>query len=291
MAWPSSRAARARPATPPRVRPRSRRASASSWRTVPTRQGTHCPQDSSRKNAAMRQQQAAELDGVVDGQHDARAEGGAERARVPSKVSGMSSSSGRDEAAGRAAQQHGLQVRPPRPAGQLEQLAQRDRRTAPRRRPGGPTAPETQKSLGPVDLSVPMRAKAGPPSSTIGRTLTSVSTLLTTVGWPNSPSTTGTAACCAARRGSPRSSRRPRSPRRRCRRRRRVRSSMSKREALAEDVRRRGSRARGPARWRCSMRVGARAGTRRGRRGSPARSRWRRRRWSSPRRRRTDRPP
>src|SRR5262249_50089576 len=39
--------------TVPRVRPESSRASASSWRTVPTRQGTHWPQLSSRKNAAM----------------------------------------------------------------------------------------------------------------------------------------------------------------------------------------------------------------------------------------------
>ncbi len=46
----------------------------------------------------------------------------------------------------------------------------------------------------------------------------------------------GTAACCAARRGCPRSSRRSPSPRRRCRRRAPLRISMSKREALAEHV-------------------------------------------------------
>ena len=38
----------------PRGRPAARRASSSSWRTVPTRQGTHWPHDSSRKNAAIR---------------------------------------------------------------------------------------------------------------------------------------------------------------------------------------------------------------------------------------------
>src|SRR5207237_3723958 len=35
----------------PFVLPDASRCSASSWRTVPTRQGTHCPQDSSRKNS------------------------------------------------------------------------------------------------------------------------------------------------------------------------------------------------------------------------------------------------
>src|SRR4051812_21831539 len=40
--------------TLPRVRPERSRASSSSWRTVPTRQGTHWPHDSSRMNAAIR---------------------------------------------------------------------------------------------------------------------------------------------------------------------------------------------------------------------------------------------
>ncbi len=44
----------------------------------------------------------------------------------------------------------------------------------------------------------------------------SVSTLLTTVGWPNSRGSPGTAACCVARHACPRSTRRGRSPRRRC---------------------------------------------------------------------------
>ena len=39
------------------ARPSPAACSASSWRTVPTRQGTHCPHDSSRKKAAMRQQE------------------------------------------------------------------------------------------------------------------------------------------------------------------------------------------------------------------------------------------
>ncbi len=38
----------------PFARPAASRCSASSWRTVPTRHGTHWPHDSSRKNSAMR---------------------------------------------------------------------------------------------------------------------------------------------------------------------------------------------------------------------------------------------
>ena len=69
-------------------------------------------------------------------------------ARAPSKVSGRSSSSGPHEAAGRAAEQHGLQRAARRhAAGQLEQLARASRRTAPRRRRAARRCPETQKSL------------------------------------------------------------------------------------------------------------------------------------------------
>ena len=97
---------------------------ASSWRTVPTRHGTHCPQLSSRMNAAIDHEQAPEVDGVVDRQDDARAERGADLARV---LEGQAQVEvvGRDEAAGRAAEQHGLQVAGADAAGQLEQLAQR----------------------------------------------------------------------------------------------------------------------------------------------------------------------
>ena len=48
------RAGRARRPTSRTCGPRTSRCSASSWRTVPTRQGTHWPQDSSRKNRAIR---------------------------------------------------------------------------------------------------------------------------------------------------------------------------------------------------------------------------------------------
>ena len=52
-----------------------------------------------------------------------------------------------------------------------------------------------------MDWAVPMRAYAGPPSSTMSRTFTSVSTLFTSVGFPNSPACTGNGGLL---RGSPR---------------------------------------------------------------------------------------
>ena len=73
----------------------------------------------------------------------------------------------------------------------------------------------------PRDRSTPSSWYARAPSARIVGTLASVSTLLTTVGLPNSPRAPGSAAsrgpCRACPRGSPAS----RSPRRRCRRRRR----------------------------------------------------------------------
>ena len=54
IAWPISRRRASSVAADPRGVPPARRASSSSWRTVPTRHGTHCPHDSSRKKAAIR---------------------------------------------------------------------------------------------------------------------------------------------------------------------------------------------------------------------------------------------
>ena len=67
--------------------------------------------------------------------------------------------------------------------------------------PGRSTLPERQKSFVPLDPSVPVSAKPGPLASTTRSTLTSVSTLLTTVGLPNRPATTGNGGL---ERGSPR---------------------------------------------------------------------------------------
>jgi hypothetical protein len=55
--------------------------------------------------------------------------------------------------------------------------------------------------LGPFEPAVPVDAYAAPPSRTISSALTSVSTLLIAVGWPNRPSVTGNGGLL---RGSPR---------------------------------------------------------------------------------------
>ena len=61
--------------------------------------------------------------------------------------------------------------------------------------------PLTQNSFVPVDCSVPVAAKAGPPWRRMSRTLTSVSTLLITVGLPKRPDWVGNGGLL---RGSPR---------------------------------------------------------------------------------------
>ena len=53
-----------------------------------------------------------------------------------------------------------------------------------------------------MDCSVPILANAAPPSSTMSSTLIRLSTLLTTVGLPNRPTSTGNGGLL---RGSPRS--------------------------------------------------------------------------------------
>ena len=67
--------------------------------------------------------------------------------------------------------------------------------------PGLATWPDRQNSLGPVDVGVPICAYASPPIVTMCGMLASVSTLLTTVGLPNSPISTGNGGLL---RGSPR---------------------------------------------------------------------------------------
>ena len=131
------------------------RCSASSCRTVPTRQGTHWPQDSSRKNSAMRSRIAAGH-AVVEGQDDAGTERGAGRAGALEGERDVQLV-GADERARGAAEQDRLQrAALGHAAGQVEQLAAAWRRTAARRRRAGRTVPETQNSLVPVE-----RAGAG----------------------------------------------------------------------------------------------------------------------------------
>ena len=131
IAWPMSREERQLVvARAGRRGPAASRASSSSWRTVPTRHGTHWPHDSSRKNRAIRRQRADQVGRLVEDHHDARAEGRADRPRAlegQRHVQGVRA----DEDAGRAAEQHG----PDRPtagdaAGKIDQLARASRRTS-----------------------------------------------------------------------------------------------------------------------------------------------------------------
>ena len=123
-------------------------------------------------------------------------------ARVASKVSGMSSALGPDEDAGRATEQDRPDLAATgHAAGQLDEVAQRrpeldlvDARAgdvagqAEELRPGRALGPDPGERLAAV-------------GARCARTFASVSTLLTTVGLPNSPTSTGNGGLL---RGSPR---------------------------------------------------------------------------------------
>ena len=177
------------------------RSSASCWRTVPTRQGTHWPHDSSRKKAAMRSSTGTRSTVSSNTMHDARAERGAGRAgRLERELE--VELVGPDEAAGRAAQQHRLQLAAAGDAaGQVEHLAQRDaeRRlveAGPLDAAGEAEAAGCRSTARCRSARTRRRRRARCPS-----TLIRLSTLLTTVGLPNRPTSTGNGGLL---RGSPR---------------------------------------------------------------------------------------
>ena len=139
-----------------RRRPARSRSSSSRWRTVPTRQGTHWPHDSSRKNSAMRASASPRSARLVEHHDDAGAERGAGRA-ASSKVSGRSSGPGRRSAGG-AAEQHGLQRPSARhAAGERRAARAASRRTAPRRARAARRAPTGRTAACPVEPAVPVR--------------------------------------------------------------------------------------------------------------------------------------
>ena len=126
IACPSSWSSVTSEATEPSGRSVASRWSSSSWRTVPTRQGTHWPHDSSRKNWAIRRRIWRRSTRVVERHHHRRAERGADGAR-PLEGQGDVELVGPHEGAGRAAEQDGLQASTSSDsAGQVEQLAQGD---------------------------------------------------------------------------------------------------------------------------------------------------------------------
>ena len=168
----------------------------------PCRRGTARTGHRTRRGRTRRSRISTrrEVDGLVEDEHDARAERGAGRARPlegerhvevvrPEKLPAAPPSRTACSA-----------VRP----GRRPRVSSSSRRVAPNVTsyvPGRATCPERQSSFVPDEPSVPISAKDGPERSTTSRTLTSVSTLLTTVGLPNRPTSTGNGGLF---RGSPR---------------------------------------------------------------------------------------
>ena len=124
MANPISSSNATSPLVPPVGLDDQIRCSASSWRTVPTRQGTHWPHDSSRKKAAIRSRIAVEIHRLVEHHDHARAQC---RLGRPDALEGQRHVDlvGPDEHARRAAEQDRLK-RPARrqPAGHVDHLPQ-----------------------------------------------------------------------------------------------------------------------------------------------------------------------
>src|SRR5262249_47701354 len=185
----SSSRASSRPAEPSGA-PRASRPSSSSWRTVPTRQGTHCPQDSSRKNRAVRRSRPATstASSITSTTPDPRV---APMARTPSNVSGVSSASGPTKEPAAPPSSTARSCRPPRtpPAPSITWRSVTPKSNS--YRPGRSTQPHRQNSRVPVEPWVPIPAKAGPPIRRISSTHSSVSTLLIAVGLPNRPDCAG----------------------------------------------------------------------------------------------------
>ena len=104
--------------------PAASRASSSSWRTLPTRHGTHWPHDSSRKNWAIRR--SVSTRSTVSSKTMITPEPRvAAAARVASKVSGMSSASGPTKTPAAPPSRIVRIARPPgHAAGELDEVAQ-----------------------------------------------------------------------------------------------------------------------------------------------------------------------
>src|SRR5712691_11787712 len=162
----------------------------SSWRTVPTRHGTHCPQDSSRKNRAIRLRRPC-MSTVSSSGRTTPDPSVAPIARTPSNVSGVSSASGPTNEPAAPPSSTARKGRPPRTPPAASSTWRSVTPNSYSYRPGRSTLPDRQNSRVPVELGVPISAKAGPPIRRISGTQSSVSTLLMAVGWPNRPDCAG----------------------------------------------------------------------------------------------------
>src|SRR6185437_6577038 len=150
--------------TEPRGRSFTSRRSASCWRTVPTRQGTHWPQDSSRKNAAIRSSTGAS--GTVSSNTMTTPEPSVTPAsRVASNESSRSSMSGPTNAPAAPPSRIDLSSCPARTPPAMSSSSRRVVPNGASYNPGRSTQPDRQKRRVPVEPSVPRPAKARPPSS------------------------------------------------------------------------------------------------------------------------------
>src|SRR6478735_3769880 len=188
-------------ATVPRGRSDARRRSASCCRTVPTRHGTHWPQLSSRKKAAIRSRigtrSTASSKTMTTPEPSV-----APAARVASNESSRSSESGPTNPPAAPPSSTARSVPPPATPPAASSTSRSVTPNGASYRPGRSTQPDRHSRRVPVDCSVPICANAAPPSSTMSSTLIRLSTLLTTVGLPNRPTSTGNGGLL---RGSPRS--------------------------------------------------------------------------------------
>src|SRR5690348_8410368 len=186
--------------TEPRGRSFTSRRSASCWRTVPTRQGTHWPHDSSRKNAAIRSSTGAR--GTVSSKTMITPLPSVTPAsRVASNDSSRSSMSGPTNAPAAPPSRIDRSSCPARTPPAMSSISRSVTPNGASYRPGRSTQPDRQNRRIPVEPSVPRSANARPPSRTMSSTFTSVSTLLITVGFWNSPASTGNGGLLS---GSPR---------------------------------------------------------------------------------------
>jgi hypothetical protein len=122
-------------------------------------------------------------------------------ARVASNVSGVSSASGPTKTPAAPPSRTAGCARSPGTPPASSSSSRSVARTRPRRRPGARRGRDAEELRAGRALGADRLNASAPASPTISRTLTSVSTLLTTVGLPNSPTSTGNGGLL---RGSPR---------------------------------------------------------------------------------------
>jgi len=159
------------------------RSSASFCRVTPTRQGTHWPQVSSRKNLRDAQQNLFHVRSVVKRHDDARTECGADRS-CPFESKRHIQFTRRNKRSSGAAQQNCLE--PPASSSHSSRrdrsLRAASRQMEPRRRRGQTMCPEGRINAFRKIVRCLCARSPAPPSRIIPGIFTSVSTLFTTVG-------------------------------------------------------------------------------------------------------------